>query len=94
MAESQHRIVSLNSSTATRLTPNGGHGGMTLTIQNSSASDIVYIGGTAEVTSSNYGFKLVAGAAIAIDLPSSYPLWAIGSTTVNVSILQIGLEVR
>ena len=54
----------------------------------------MYIGGTADVSSSNYGFKLVAGAAIAIDLPSSYPLWAIGSTTVNVSVLQIGLEGR
>jgi hypothetical protein len=90
----QHRIVSLNSSTATRLTPVGGHGGMTLTIQNSTASDTVYIGGDADVTSSSYGFKLAAGAAIAIDLPSSYPLWAIGSTTVNVSVLQIGLEGR
>jgi len=90
----QHRIVSLNSSTATRLTPAGGHGGMNLTIQNSTASDVVYIGGTSEVTSSSYGFKLVAGAGIAVDLPSSYQLWAIGSTAVNVSVLQIGLEGR
>jgi hypothetical protein len=94
MADTLHRIVSLNSSTATRLTPNGGHGGMTLTIQNSSASDIAYIGGNGDVNSSNYGFKLVAGAAIAIDLPSSYTLWAIGSTTVNISVLQVGLEGR
>jgi len=90
----QHRIVSLNSSTATRLIPAGGHGGMTLTIQNSSAADTVYIGGTSEVSSTNYGFKLIAGAAIAVDLPSSYTLWAIGSTTVSVSVLQIGLEGR
>lgn len=39
-----HALTTLSSSTATKLTPNGTHGGMDITIQNTDGSAYVYIG--------------------------------------------------
>jgi len=87
-----HAIITLSSATATRLTPNGLHSGMDITIQNVHESATVYVGGEG-VTSSNYGYRLLAGNAVSFELPGRDALYAI--TSINnsqVAIIKTGLE--
>jgi hypothetical protein len=87
-----HALTTLSNTTATRLTPNGVHSGMDVTIQNVHASAIVYIGGEG-VTSSNYGYRLSAGAAWSIELSGKDALYAISNTNESqVAVLQTSLE--
>ena len=87
-----HAHTTLSSTSATRLTPNGLHSGMDITIQNIHESAYVYVGGEG-VTASDYGYRIAPGAAFSIELPGQDALYAI--STVNsskVAILQTGLE--
>jgi len=87
-----HAHTTLSSTSATRLTPNGLHSGMDITIQNIHESAYVYVGGEG-VTASDYGYRIAPGAAFSIELPGTNALYAI--STVNsskVAILQTGLE--
>ena len=87
-----HAHTTLSNTTATRLTPNGLHSGMDITIQNIHESAYVYVGGEG-VTASDYGYRIAPGAAFSIELPGTNALYAI--STVNsskVAILQTGLE--
>ena len=87
-----HAHTTLSNTTDTRLTPNGLHSGMDITIQNIHESAYVYVGGEG-VTASDYGYRIAPGAAFSIELPGTNALYAI--STVNsskVAILQTGLE--
>ena len=87
-----HALVTLDSTTATRLTPNGTHSGMDITIQNIHASAYVYIGAEG-VTASDYGYRIAPGSAFSVELPGTNALYAI--TNVNgssVAVLKTGLE--
>ena len=87
-----HAHTTLSNTTATRLSPNGLHSGMDITIQNIHESAYVYVGGEG-VTASDYGYRIAPGAAFSIELPGTNALYAI--STVNsskVAILQTGLE--
>jgi len=87
-----HAHTTLSNTTATRLSPNGLHSGMDITIQNIHESAYVYVGGEG-VTASGYGYRIAPGAAFSIELPGQDALYAI--STVNsskVAILQTGLE--
>ena len=89
----RHALVTLSNTTATKLTPAGVHSGMDITIQNVHASAIVYIGGEG-VTSTDYGFKLIAGTAIAFELPGRDELYAITDTNGSkIATLKTSLEV-
>jgi hypothetical protein len=88
-----HSLTTLSNSTATRLTPNGTHSGMDITIQNIHASAYVYIGGEG-VTSASYGYRLNPGSAISFELPGKNALYAISGTNGSqIAILQTRLEV-
>jgi len=87
-----HALVTLDSTTATRLTPNGMHSGMDITIQNIHASAYVYIGAEG-VTASDYGYRIAPGSAFSVELPGTNALYAI--TNVNgsaIAVLKTGLE--
>ena len=87
-----HSHSTLSNTVASRLTPNGIHSGMDITIQNIHESAYVYLGAEG-VTSSNYGYRLSPGSAFSIELPGSDSLYAITDTnTSKVSILQTNLE--
>jgi hypothetical protein len=87
-----HALTTLSSTSATRLTPNGIHSGMDITIQNTDESAYVYLGGE-DVTSSNYGYRLAPSAAWSIELPGQDALYAISSVNNSkVAILKTGLE--
>jgi hypothetical protein len=88
----QHSLTTLSNTSATRLTPNGVHSGLDITIQNTHESAIVYIGGEG-VTSSNYGYRLSAGAAWSIELSGKDAIYAITNTNGSqVAVLQTSLE--
>jgi hypothetical protein len=88
----QHSLTTLSNSSATLLSPVGTHSGLDITIQNTHATALVYIGGTG-VTSSNYGYRLSAGAAWSIELSGKDALYAISDTNGSaVAVLKTSLE--
>jgi hypothetical protein len=88
-----HALTTLSNSTATRLTPNGTHTGVDITIQNVHASAIVYIGGIG-VTSSNYGYRIAAGTAWSVELSGKDAIYAITDTNSSqVAVLSTSLDV-
>ncbi len=87
----QHSVTTLSNTTETRLTPLGTHSGMDVTIQNVHATAIVYIGGEG-VTSSDFGYKLLANSAISFSLLGQDALYAISNTNSStVAIMTLGL---
>ena len=87
-----HALTTLSNTTATRLTPNGIHSGLDLTIQNVHASAIVYIGGE-DVTSTDYGYRLDPATAWSIELSGVDAIYAITDTNGSkVAVLKTNLE--
>ncbi len=87
-----HNLLTLSNSVATRLTPNGTHSGLDITIQNVDATAYVYIGGEG-VTSTNYGYRIAPGHAISWELPGTDSLYAIANTNgTNIAVLKTNLE--
>lgn len=87
-----HALVTLFSETATRLTPNGLHSGMDVTIQNVHESAYVYVGGE-DVTTSDYGYRLMPNSAISFELPGRDALYAVSDTDGSqVAVLRTNLE--
>ena len=87
-----HALTILSDTTATRLTPNGMHSGMDITIQNIDASAYVYLGGEG-VTTSSYGYRLSPGSAWSIELPGRDALYAISDTDGSqIAVLKTNLE--
>lgn len=86
----QHGVYTLT--TATRLTPPGVHSGLSITVQNISDEDNVYIGGE-DVTTSSFGTALSPAAGISVDLVSGHDaLYAIGDTSSSqIAILIVSL---
>ena len=88
----QHSLTTLSNTTAKRLTPNGKHSGLDITIQNTDDAAVVYIGGEG-VTSSNYGYRLSAGAAWSVELSGRDAIYAITNTNNSkVAVLTTSLE--
>jgi hypothetical protein len=59
----------------------------TISVQNTDTSAPLYIG-NASVTSSNYGIKLTAGQIWSADLDADDKIYAVGSSTAAVMILE------
>lgn len=88
----QHSIVTLSSTSATRLTAIGMHSGMDITIQNVHAEAYVYIGAEG-VTTSSYGYRISPNNAIAFELAERDALYAISDTNgSSIAIIKVGLE--
>jgi hypothetical protein len=87
-----HALTTLSSSTALRLTPNGLHSGMDITIQNVHDSAYVYLGGEG-VTSLNYGYRVSPNNAISFELSGVDSLYAISDTNNSkIAVIKMGLE--
>jgi hypothetical protein len=65
---------------------------MDITLQNVNDAGYIYIGGNDTVSSANYGFRIMPNHSISFELPSADALYAIGSTTMNLALMQTGLE--
>ena len=87
-----HALVALNSSTAVKLTPTSEvHSGLDFTIQNANDLGYVYLG-AADVSTTNYGFRLLPNHSISFELPPYDHLYAVASTSLNAAVISIGLE--
>lgn len=88
----EHSLVTLSNTTATRLTPNGKHSGMDITLQNVNDSGYIYIGGEG-VTSSNYGFRIMPNHSFSIELNGNDAIYATASTNgLSLAVLKARLE--
>lgn len=88
-----HSLTTLSSTSATRLTPNGTHTGLDITIQNTDDSAFVYLGAVG-VTTSNYGYRLSPGSAWSVELSGKDAIYAITDTNNSkVAILKTSLEI-
>ena len=88
-----HILQNLSNTVATRLTPNGIHSGMDITLQNVNDSGYVYIGGE-NVSSSDYGYRIMPNHAISFELPGADALYAIASSSnMKVAVIKTGLEI-
>lgn len=86
-----HSNPYLSNTEATRLTPNGLHSGMDITIQNLSESAYVYLGGEG-VNPEDFGYRLSPGAAWSVELPGQDALYAIADENTYIAVLKTGLE--
>ncbi len=86
-----HAIISLSNIESTRLTPNGVHSGLDITIQNLSESAYVYLGGEG-VNPEDFGYRLSPGAAWSVELPGTDALYAIADENTYIAVLKTGLE--
>jgi len=88
-----HEIYTLSDTTPTKLTPDGLHSGMDITLQNVNSSGDVYVGG-AGVSSSSYGYKLTPNNAISFELPGTDDLYVIAETDESLlATIITGLEI-
>lgn len=89
-----HEIFTITDSSATKITPNGLHSGLDITIQNIDLSSNVFVGGEG-VTNSDYGYRLIPGHAISFELPGTDDLYLIAEDgkTLQVAVLKTGLEI-
>lgn len=86
-----HSFVTLSNVTATRLTPNGVHSGINVSIQNVNESGYVYLGGET-VTTSNYGFRIAPGSAISFELDGPDAIYAVSQTNgLNAAVITLAL---
>lgn len=87
-----HALTPLSNTEATRLTPNGIHSGMDITLQNVNTEAYVFVGGEG-VTTTNYGYRISPNNGWAIELPGKDALYAISDVNgAYVAVLQTGLE--
>ena len=85
-----HALTQLRTQSETRLTPNGIHSGMDITIQNLDDNAYVYIGGEG-TDSENFGYRLSPGQAV--ELPGQDALYAVSSVDYSyIAILKTNLE--
>lgn len=87
-----HAIITLSDEVATRLTPNGTHSGMDITIQNISDSGHIYVGGEG-VTATNFGYRIMPNHAWSVELPGKNALYAIAENNgAEIAVLKTSLE--
>jgi hypothetical protein len=88
-----HNLISLpNADEAVRITPNGLHSGMDITVQNVNETAVVYLGGEG-VSTSNYGFKIPAGSAFSVELPGRDSIYAVSNeSNASIATLSFSLE--
>lgn len=75
----QHAVVSLSSTTAIKVTPNGMHSGLDISVQNVNSSGYVYVGGEG-VTTTNYGFRISPNSAISFELDGHDSIYLVSSS--------------
>lgn len=84
--------TTLSTSTPTMLSPYGTHSGLDFTIQNVNDSGYIYLG-TAEVSSTNYGFRILPNHSISFELNGRDDIYAIASTAdMKVAVISVALE--
>lgn len=87
-----HDLYTVGNTQAVIVSPGKVHGGMDITIQNVNATGYVYVGAE-NVSTTNYGYRILPNHAISIELSGSAQLYVIASTSgMNVAVLRTNLE--
>lgn len=87
-----HELLTLSDTTPTELTPGANHSGLDVTVQNVDPAASCYIG-AADVTASNYGFKLDPGVGFSIELNPADQLYIISDVNESpAALLRVFLE--
>lgn len=86
-----HTNPYLSNTEATRLTPNGKHSGMDITIQNLSETAYVYLGAEG-VNSEDFGYRLAPNNAWSVELSGNDALYAIADEATYIAVLKTSLE--
>lgn len=79
--------------TPQRITPNGSHSGLDMTIQNQGPA-IVYIGVDDTLTENNYGYKLPVDQAISFELPGHEALYVYASDMPGAIVSTLGISLE
>ena len=88
----KYSLKTLTTSTPLRLSPLGTHSGVDITIQNVNETGYIYLGGT-EVSSTNYGYRILPNHAISIELQGRDFLYAVSSiNSMKAAVLMTNLE--
>lgn len=86
-----HRLYEVGI-TPTKITPDGTHSGMDITIQNVDAVNNIYIGAEG-VTSSNYGYRILPNHAWSVELSGMDDLYMCGDSTGQyAAVIKVKLE--
>lgn len=86
-------LVTLSNTTPTKLTPNGKHSGIDITLQNVNDTGYIYIGGTDTTSSTNYGFRIMPNHSFSIELNGNDAIYAIASVNgMSLAVLKARLE--
>lgn len=86
-----HSTIQLTNGDAVRLTPQGIHSGLDITIQNLDESEYVYIGAYG-VNSEEFGYRLAPGAAWSVELAGKDSLYAVADNNAYIAVLKVNLE--
>ena len=87
-----HNIVTVGTEESVRISPNGTHSGLDITIQNINETGYIYVGGEG-VTTSSYGYRISPNSAISFELPGYDALYIVGSASDRqAAIITMGLE--
>ena len=87
-----HNLYTLSNTAATRVTLPGTHSGTDTTIQNVNVSGYIYVGGE-DVSSTNYGYRILPNHAISFEVPARDALYAISSAPdMKAAVITLGLE--
>lgn len=88
-----HTIVTLSSTTPTRLSPQATHSGAEVILQNISTNGYVYVGGP-NVSSTNYGYRVDEDSAFGGNVPSKEEMWAIAQNNgTQIAVYTSGLVI-
>lgn len=89
-----HRTQLITTSEPVRITPNGLHSGMDITIQNLSETNDVYVGGNASMdTETDFGHLIYPTASFGIELPPNDAIYLMSKNgNARVAIFEAGLE--
>lgn len=86
-----HSIVTLSSTTPTRLSPQATHSGVEVILQNISTNGYVYVGG-ADVSSTNYGYRVDEDSAFGGNVLPKEEMYAIAQNNgTQIAVYQNGL---
>lgn len=87
-----HSLITLSSTSATKITPNGVHSGIDITIQNVNETGYIYIGGEG-VSTTDYGYRILPNHAISVELNGQSAIYAIASASnMKIAVLNTSLE--
>jgi hypothetical protein len=86
-----HNLYTLSNTVATNISE-GRDAGYDITVQNVNISGYIYLGG-ADVSSTDYGFRLAPNQAFSVELPGTDDLYVVGSTTnLKAAVIRTNLE--